>query len=358
MHCGSISQPRIKKEKVPQNPRRFSCRRKSVQLAVDSLTTKATRSKQTQCPILQQFISRPNSSHLHCNPGYSNKFPNKQNQWCPEDRQTHDRSQQSDLTHETDTPGKKEWERKQTSSSTSSKHRKSQDWRRCSWAGWLVTKANSAPSLSLSPSQHSQPHYIHDACRDRRNPIAVSSPSTREHFRVSGDLRSRILPRSRRPKDPNNVDCRFLPPGGSSFSQETVRELLLLLLWRHPSTLAITTLWPRFCPHAHGSHTSVHGHDPSEILCVWEKERQRLVLRERERDRSWGRERDRDRETHTEKVHSTFAFVLHWWDWWLLEGQRGGAAGEGGKGMMREEAADNHQPAAYWDGWVRSVCIT
>jgi len=31
-----------------------------------------------------------------------------------------------------------------------------------------------------------------------------------------------------------------------------------------------------------------------------------------------------------------------------LEGQRGGAAGVGGKGMMREEAAaDNHQPAAY-----------
>jgi hypothetical protein len=49
--------------------------------------------------------------------------------------------------------------------------------------------------------------------------------------------------------------------------------------------------------------------------------------------------------------------VFHWWDWWLLEGQRGGAAGVGGKGMVREEAADNHQPAAYWDGWVRSVCI-
>jgi hypothetical protein len=64
----------------------------------------------------------------------------------------------------------------------------------------------------------------------------------------------------------------------------------------------------------------------------------------------------RERETTERKVHSTFAFVLHWWDWWLLEGQRGGAAGVGGKGMMREEAAaDNHQPAAYWDGWVRSV---
>ncbi len=100
-----------------------------------------------------------------------------------------------------------------------------------SWlAGWLVTKANSAPSLSLSPSQHSQHHHIHDACRNRRNPVAISSPSTQEHFRVSRDSRSRILPRSRRPKDPNNVDCRFLPPGGSSFSQETVRELLLLLL--------------------------------------------------------------------------------------------------------------------------------
>ncbi len=160
MHCGSISQPRIKKEKVPQNPRRYSSRRKSVQLVVDSLTTKATRSKQTQCPILQQFISRPNSSHLHCNSGYSIKFPNKQNQWCPEDRQTHDRSQQRDLTHETDTPGKKEWERKQTSSSTSSKHRKSQHWRRCSWAGWLVTKANSAPFLSLLHSIHNPITYM------------------------------------------------------------------------------------------------------------------------------------------------------------------------------------------------------
>jgi hypothetical protein len=139
MHCGSIFQPRMKKGKSSTEPRRYSCRRKSVQLAVDSLTTKATKSKQTQCPILQRFIFRPNSSHLHCNPGYSSKFPNKQNEWCPEDRQTHERSQQRDLTHETDTPGKKEWERKQTSSSTSSKHRKSQHWRRCSWAGWLAS---------------------------------------------------------------------------------------------------------------------------------------------------------------------------------------------------------------------------
>lgn len=260
-----------------------------MQLAVDSLTTKATKLKQTQCPILQQFISRPNSSHLHCNPGYSNKFPNKQNQWCPEDRQTDDRSQQRDLTHETDTPGKKRVgeKNKQAQAPLQNIENRNTDDVVLELAGWLACDKSKlcAFSLSLSPSQHSQHHHIHDACRNRRNPVAISSPSTQEHFRVSRDSRSRILPRSRRPKDPNNVDCRFLPPGGSSFSQETVRELLLLLLWPHPSTLAITTLWQCFRPHAHGSHTSVHGHDPSEIQCVWEKERERWVLRERERER-------------------------------------------------------------------------
>lgn len=89
-----------------------------------------------------------------------------------------------------------------------------------SWlAGWLVCDKSKlcAFSLSLSPSQHSQHHHIHAACRNRRNPVAVSSPSTQEHFRASRDSRSPILPRSRRSEDPDNVDFRFLPPGGSSF---------------------------------------------------------------------------------------------------------------------------------------------